>query len=72
MGQKPITVNQLIARLQKLKLAGAGDAPVWYATDEEGNGFEPIYNEAGCANMDDSGFPLEDFDPKKPYVCIVN
>ncbi len=44
---KPITVNEMIKRLEYLKRHGFGDCPVIYASDDEGNAFDYVYNEAG-------------------------
>lgn len=39
----PITVNQLLKNLQELKKKGYGDAVIFVADDEEGNGYHALW-----------------------------
>ena len=40
---KPITVNQLLKNLEKLKAKGYGDAPIFVTDDEECNGYHALW-----------------------------
>jgi hypothetical protein len=65
---KPITVSQLIARLNLIKRVHGGSIPVWYSSDDEGNFFGPVFQEAGIMNMDEDGQPTE----CGQVVCVIN
>jgi hypothetical protein len=73
-------ISEMIKNLEAVMLAN-GDIEVWYAVDDEGNAYHPIYfnpsvyyaNEYGDVFQEED---LEDEDPEDiaelKCICIVN
>jgi len=58
-------ISDVIKQLKDLKDA-YGDLPCVYATDEEGNSFSPVYNDASEGEFDGG-----DFDPQSNNINAV-
>ena len=75
-----MTISEMIKNLEAVMLAN-GDLEVWYAVDDEGNAYHPVYfspsvyyiNQYGDVFQDED---LEDEDPEDiaelQHICIVN
>lgn len=73
-------ISEMIKNLEAVMLAN-GDIECWYAMDEEGNGFYPIYFEPSVYYLNRYGdvFQEEDLQHEDPediaelkHICIVN
>ena len=75
-----MTISEMIKNLEAV-MAANGDIEVWYAVDDEGNAYHPIYftpsvyyvNQYGDMYQEED---LEDEDPEDiaelQHICIVN
>lgn len=73
-------ISQMIKNLEAVMLAN-GDLEVWYAVDDEGNAYHPIYFEPSVYYINQYGdvFQDEDLADEDPediaelqHICIVN
>ena len=72
-------VSEMINNLQKF-MAENGDVDCYYAVDDEGNAYHPVYFEPSKYYIDEDGevYQLEDIAPDEESVegyepiCIVN
>lgn len=73
-------ISEMIKNLEAVMLAN-GDLEVWYAEDDEGNGYHPIYFTPSVyyANQYGEVFQEEDLEDEDPediaelqHICIVN
>ena len=72
-------ISEMIKNLQEFK-AEHGDLEVWYAVDDEGNDYHPVYytpimyyaNEDGDVYQNLEDFDPEDYVEDMRRICIVN
>ena len=75
-----MTISQMIKNLEAVMLAN-GDLECYYAVDDEGNSYHPIYFEPSVYYINQYGdvFQDEDLEDEDPediaelqHICIVN
>ena len=73
-------ISEMIENLEAV-MAANGDIEVWYAVDDEGNAYHPIYYSPSVyyVNQYDEVFQEEDLEDEDPediveltQICIVN
>jgi hypothetical protein len=72
-------VSEMIKNLQKF-MAENGDLECWYAVDDEGNGYSPIYFEPTMYYTNGDGdvrqtledFDMDDYVEDVQQICVVN
>jgi hypothetical protein len=73
---KPITVNELLDACKKQVSAGNGEKVIMISNDDEGNGYHYLWYEFILASkmaqdLDDEGFPYEEFDGLDERIASV-
>jgi hypothetical protein len=64
-----VTLKEFAKNINEL-VAKHGEKEVWYATDDEGNGYSPVYYTPTLSNTRDLGGDLRGMESKE--VILIN